>query len=147
MTSSTEQIGRTTPPAQYLVSREAVREYALAVGESNPLYLDLDAARIAGHDDLVAPPMFAAVYAGPAFAAAMRDPELGIDLTMLVHGGQEFEWGPLVVAGDQITTAIRLAEVSERLGMHFYVWQSSSQNQRDEEVSRGSWTVIVRPRE
>ena len=87
-------------------------------------HLALTLERLAGHDDLVAPPMFAAVYAGPAFAAAMRDPELGIDLTMLVHGGQEFEWGPLVVAGDQITTAIRLAA-----------------------VSRGSWTVIVRPRE
>jgi acyl dehydratase len=147
VTSSAEQIGRTLPPAQFLVSRETIREYALAVGESNPLYLDLEAARAAGYEDLVAPPMFAAVYAGPAFDAAMRDPELGIDLTMLVHGGQEFEWGPLVVAGDEITTAIRLAEVSERLGMTFYVWHSSSQNQREQEVSRGSWTVIVRPRE
>jgi acyl dehydratase len=66
---------------------------------------------------------------------------------MLVHGGQEFEWGPLVIAGDQITTEISLAAVNERAGLKFYVFHSNSLNQRDEEVCRGIWTVIVRPRE
>ena len=42
----------------YAVGREKIREYALAVGETNPLHLDLEAARAAGHADLVAPPMF-----------------------------------------------------------------------------------------
>jgi len=91
--------------------------------------------------------MFAAVYAGPAFAEAMFDPEIGIDFAMLVHGAQEFDWGPLVIAGDQITTEILLAAINERAGLKFYVFNSSSRNQRDEEVCRGIWTVIVRPRE
>jgi acyl dehydratase len=142
-----DEQGRHRPPQHYVVVREKVREYALAVGESNPLYLDLAAARAAGHADLVAPPMFAAVYAGAAFDDVMRDPELDIDLAMLVHGGQEFEWGPLVIAGDEITTEIALAEINSRLGMKFYVFHSSSRNQRDEQVCRGVWTVIVRPRE
>ena len=52
--------------ATYAIGREKVREYAYAVGESEPLYLDVEAARAAGYADVVAPPMFAAVYCGPA---------------------------------------------------------------------------------
>src|SRR5687768_826261 len=106
-------IGKTYPATTYAVGREKVREYAFAVGESEPLYLDVEAARAAGYDDVVAPPMFAVVYAMPAVAQAMFDPEVGIDFARLVHGGQEFEWGPLVVAGDEITTTASVADVSE----------------------------------
>jgi acyl dehydratase len=131
----------------YLVGREKIREYARAVGETEPLYLDLEAARAAGHPDLVAPPMFAAVYCAGAFERAMHDPELALDLPMLLHGGQEFEWGELVVAGDEITTEIALAEERERLGMRFYTFESRSRNQRGAEVCRGRWTVLIRGRE
>ena len=62
------------------------------------------------------------------------------------HGAQEFEWGPLVHAGDQITTSVRLESVSERIGMRFYVFESASANQRGDEVCAGRWTQIVRPR-
>ena len=98
------------------MGREKVREYARAVGETNPLHLDLDAARAAGYDDVVAPPMFAVVYAMPAVAAGMFDPEVGIDFARLVHAGQEFAWGPLVVAGDEISTIVSVKDVSERRG-------------------------------
>jgi acyl dehydratase len=131
----------------YVVGREKIREYARAVGETDSLHLDLEAARAAGHPDLVAPPMFAAVYCGGAFEAAMHDPELALDLPMLLHGGQEFEWGELVLGGDEITTEITLGEVSERLGMRFVVFESRSHNQRGEEVCRARWTLIVRPRQ
>jgi len=133
-------------PHTYAVGREKIREYARAVGESNPLHLDLAAARAGGHADLVAPPMFAVVYCAAAIEAALFDPDLGIDFEMLLHSGQEFEWGPLVVAGDEITTAVSLAEVSERIGMTFYVLASQSRNQRGDLVCAGRWTEVVRPR-
>jgi acyl dehydratase len=133
-------------PHTYAVGREKIREYARAVGETNPLYLDLAAARAAGHADLVAPPMFAVVYCAAAIEQALFHPDLGIDFEMLLHSGQEFEWGPLVVAGDEITTAVSLAEVSERIGMTFYVLASQSRNQRGELVCAGRWTEVVRPR-
>ena len=110
----------------YAVGREKVREYAHAVGETNPLHLDLDAARAAGHADLVAPPMFAAVYCGPAIGPAILDPEIGIDYSRMVHGGQELTWGPLVVAGDEITTEVEVADISERGGVGFFVFESRS---------------------
>ena len=98
----------------YAVGREKIREYASAVGETDPLYLDVEAARAAGYDDVVAPPMFAVVYAGRAVIPALFDPEVGINFAMLVHAGQEFRWGPVVVAGDEIAHDGRVKDVSER---------------------------------
>jgi len=144
MAVSTEVVGKTYPPSVYAVGREKVREYARAVGETNELYLDVDAAREAGHDDVVAPPMFAVVYAMPAVAAGMFDPEVGIDFSRLVHAGQEFEWGPLVVAGDEITTTVSVKDVSERRGSGFFVFESVSCNQRGDTVCTGIWSNIVR---
>ena len=87
-----------------------------AVGETNPLHFDPEAARAAGHADVVAPPMFAVVYSSPSIGPAIFDPEVGINFAMMVHGGQEFVWGPLVVAGDEITTDASVKEISERGG-------------------------------
>jgi acyl dehydratase len=126
------------------VGREKVREYARAVGETNPLYLDVDAARQAGYTDVVAPPMFAVVYSAPAVTPGMFDPELGIDFSRVVHGAQELAWGPVVVAGDEITTTATIKDVSERGGMGFFVFEAVSQNEREETVCTGTWTIIVR---
>jgi acyl dehydratase len=91
--------------------------------------------------------MFAVVYAAAAIGAAMFDEEVGIDFDRLLHGAQEFRWGPLVVAGDEITTSMTLKDVSHRAGMGWYVFESVSTNQRDETVSVGLWTNIVREAE
>jgi acyl dehydratase len=144
MPVKTTAIGKTYEPRVYAVGREKIREYAHAVGETNPLYLDLEEARAAGFADVVAPPMFAVVYSVPAMAPIVFDPEIGLNLAMMVHGGQEFEWGPLVVAGDEITTTATVKDIYERDGRGYYVMQSTSTNQRGERVCRGTWTNIVR---
>ena len=144
MPVNTQAVGKSYEPILYAVGREKIREYARAVGETNPLHLDLDAARAAGHDDRVAPPMFAVVYSALSVGPPIFDPEVGINFAMMVHGGQEFEWGPLVIAGDEISTALNVKEIYERDGRGFYVFESRSTNQRGEEVARGTWTNIVR---
>ena len=137
-------VGKSFPPTTYAVGREKIREYERATGETEPLYLDVDAARAAGFADLVAPPMFCVVYAAPAIWPAVVDPEVGIDFARMVHGGQEFRWGPLVVAGDEIRTAVSVKDVSTRAGLGFYVFESVSTNQRSETVCVGTWTNVVR---
>ena len=144
MPVSTAAVGKSFPPAVYAVGREKVKEYALAVGETNPLYLDPEAARAAGHRDVVAPPMFAVVYSAQAIAPAIFDPEVGINFALMVHGGQEFTWGPLVVAGDEITTVASVQSIDERDGKGFFVFESVSTNQDGEQVCVGTWTNIVR---
>jgi acyl dehydratase len=137
-------VGKTYPPTLYAVGREKIKEYARAVGETNPLHLDHEAARAAGYADVVAPPMFAVVYCSAAMGPAYFDPELGIDFSRLVHGGQEFKWGPLVVAGDEITTTVSVKSIDERAGNGFFVFESISTNQDGHTVSVGTWTNIVR---
>jgi acyl dehydratase len=140
----TEAIGKTYPATTYAVGREKIREYASAVGETNPLYFDVDVARAAGYRDVVAPPMFVVVYAGRSLAPALFDPEVGIDFPNMLHAGQELEWGPLVVAGDEIETTFTVKSIEERSGMGFYEFVSESRNERGETVCTGIWRQIVR---
>lgn len=144
MPVNTKAIGRSYEPLTYAVGREKIREYARAVGETNPLHLDLDAARAAGYADLIAPPMFAVVYGMPSIGPAIFDPDVEINFAMLVHAGQEFEWGPPVVAGDEIITVATVKDISEDEGRGYYVFETISKRQDGEQVSRGLWTNIVR---
>jgi acyl dehydratase len=147
MAVPTAAIGKRYAPDTYAVGREKIREFARATGETEPLYLDLEAARAAGHPDLVAPPMFAVVYQGSMMWQLLGDPELAIDFAHLLHGSQEFRWGPLVHAGDEITTITTVASITERAGLIFYVFEGESVNDRGERVATGIWTNIVRPPE
>src|SRR5258708_16155236 len=105
MPVSTGGGGKRYPATVYAVGREKIREYARAVGETNPVHFDVEAARAAGYADLVAPPMFAVVYSAPSVGPPIFDPDIELNFAMMVHGGQEFVWGEPVVAGDEVTTA------------------------------------------
>lgn len=137
-------IGKTYPASDYEVGREKIREYALAIGADNQVHFDRDAARGAGYRDVVAPPMFAVVYSAGAMGPAILDPEVGINLAAMVHGGQEFVWGEPVCSGDTITTTAEVKDISEKDGRGFYVFESVSTNQEGAEVVRATWTNIVR---
>jgi acyl dehydratase len=138
------KIGKTYPPYEYEVGREKIKEYANAVGEANPVHQDRQAAQAAGFRDVVAPPMFAVVYSAGAVGPAVLDPEIGIELPRMLHGSQEFEWGEPVCAGDTITTTTTVKDLYEKDGKKFYVFESVSKNQDDQEVVRAIWTNIVR---
>lgn len=137
-------VGKEYRPFEYEVGREKIREYANAVGETDAIYHDRDAARAAGFRDVVAPPMFAVVYSAGSVGPALLDPDVGLDLMRMVHGGQEFVWSEPVCAGDTITTTTTVREIYEKDGKGFYVFESASQNQDGQEVVRGTWTNIVR---
>jgi acyl dehydratase len=137
-------VGKVFPPVDYAVGREKIREFASAVGETNPLYFDVEAARAAGYADVIAPPMFAVVFASRSVGPALFDPEVGLNFAMMVHGAQEFVWGPPVVAGDEITTTTTVKDISDRGEMTFFVFESVSTNQQGEIVCTGTWTNIVR---
>jgi len=141
---NTDAIGKTYPPVAYAVGREKVREFASAVGEEGPLHHDPDAARAAGYADVVAPPMFAVVYSSRAMTPALFDPDVGIDFARMVHGGQEFVWGPPVVAGDEVVTEVEVKDIADRGGLQFFVFESRSTNQDGETVCTGTWTNVVR---
>jgi acyl dehydratase len=137
-------VGKEWPPATYEVGSEKIREYANAVGEASPIYHARGAAVAAGFRDLVAPPMFCVVYQWRAMAVAGTDPEVGMNLAALVHGGQEFVWDEPVCAGDVVSTTARSSEIYEKDGKGFYVFETVSSNQGGKVTVRGTWTNIVR---
>ena len=144
MPVETKAVGKTWEPATFEVEADRIRMYADAVGETGEVHHDAEAAKSAGFRDLVAPPMFAVVYSAPAMGPAILDPEVGINFPAMVHGGQEFQWGEPVCAGDEITTTALCAEIYEKDGKGFYVFETVSTNQDGAETVRATWTNIVR---
>ena len=137
-------VGKQYPPAVYAVGREKVKEYASAVGETNPLHLDPGAARAAGYADVVAPPMFAVVYQAPAVMPGIFDPEVGINFAMMVHSGQDFRWERVVVAGEELTSRASVSAIEEKGGMGFYDFEVVTQDGGGDTVCTGIWKMIVR---
>ncbi len=108
-----ELVGKRYPTTEpYLVGREKVREFATAIGDSNPNYHDLEVARANGYPDLIAPPTFPFVLTIKAMAGAMFDPELGVDYSRIVHGEQSFEYARPLVAGDEVVVKASLESIS-----------------------------------
>jgi acyl dehydratase len=95
----------------YLVGREAVRQFAAAVGSEHPLHHDVGSAREAGFADVVAPPTFAVVVAQPATDRMMADPAVGLEYSRIVHGEQTFVHHAPIVAGDELSATMTVAAV------------------------------------
>ena len=109
-------VGRSWPSQTYDVGREKIREFAAAVGATDAVHHDAEAARAAGHPDVVAPPTFAVVFTWAATRAAVDDPALGLDFSRVVHRDQDFTFARPVCAGDALTSTVSVEEVRELAG-------------------------------
>ncbi len=107
-------IGRKYGPLKYTVSLEKIREFANATGDNNPLYLDEDAAAKGPHGGIVAPPMFAVVWFHSLIAKPILDPDIDINIAMLVHGEQEYEFHSLVRPGDVVISEGEIAAIQAK---------------------------------
>ncbi|MBM7503352.1 MaoC family dehydratase N-terminal domain-containing protein [Agromyces aurantiacus] len=137
--------GRVFAPTQpYLVGREKVREFARAVFATNPINLDVEAARAAGHADVVAPPTFAVVVQEHTLAQLLAEPDAGIDFTRVVHGDQRFTSSRPIVAGDELTATLTVSSV-KTLGAHSMVTaESVITDAAGEHVVTAISTLVVR---
>jgi len=103
-------IGRTFPPSEpYEVSRTKIKEFADAIGDQNPIYRDADAAKAAGHLDVIAPPTFPIVVS--LGGASLADPELGLNYAMVVHGEERFVYTRPVRAGDVVVCETTITNI------------------------------------
>ena len=94
------------------VTAEDIKAFTEAVGDLNPLYLDVEAARQAGYPDVIAPPMFCMQMRG---GRMLPEVPLPSGLTSL-HAGQELDFYDEIVAGQTYTITARVAEVYEKTG-------------------------------
>jgi acyl dehydratase len=101
-------------PQTYVVSRHAIGDFARAINDDDPRYLDPEAARAAGYADVVAPPTFlVAVGARAQDGGPLHDPELGLDYSLVVHTEQKFALHRPVVAGDELTLVARISQMKD----------------------------------
>jgi acyl dehydratase len=139
-------IGKLLRPAVLDIERGRLRFFAQAIGESDPIYTDVDAARAAGYPDLPAPPtfLFAAELDGQSITAMLDD--LGVALNRILHGEQQFTYLAPVCAGDTVTVDSRVSDVYAKKGgaLEFIVKESMVTNQRGVKVAEMRSVIVVR---
>jgi len=133
---------------QLPVDREAIKEFALAVGEDNPIFFDPDAAKQAGLPDVAAPPTFTARQIFPV-PRQEREQRLGanLDYKRVLHGEQEFIYKRLPVSGETLTGKMRIAKDFTKEGkrggnMRFVTYESQFVDTEGEEVLTARYTLI-----
>ncbi len=92
------------------VERGRVALFAKAIGETDPVYFDLDAARVAGHPDLLAPPT---LLFGLDLERSQTLEVLaahGVDLSTVLHAEQRFAYHRDVHAGETLTVQAQFVD-------------------------------------
>ena len=111
MALNQDYIGKVYPagPA-YEVGREKIREFATAIGDSNPVFHDPAAAAALGYSDIIAPPTFAIIVSLKAVIGVAHDPDLGLDYSRVVHGDQRFVYTRPICAGDELVATATIED-------------------------------------
>ncbi|AWL40053.1 MULTISPECIES: MaoC family dehydratase N-terminal domain-containing protein [Streptomyces] len=136
-------VGRTYPPTPaYEVGREKIREFAEAVGDANPAYVDPEAAEALGYPDVIAPPTFVFSITFKAAGLVVRDPQLGLDYSRVVHGDQKFAYTRPVRAGDRLTVTSTIESIKSLAGNDVVDVRGEVHDASGEHVVT-AWTKLV----
>ena len=144
MSIETKFIGKTYPAHTYEVGKEKIKEYAKAIKNLDPHYLDDDFAKKSKYGAIIAPPTFAVVFGAYLIEPVFTDKELNLNMAMLVHGEQELEFLEVVKAGDAITTSAKISDIKNKEKLDVISLELNSKNQHGKNVSRGTYTFVVR---
>jgi acyl dehydratase len=130
--------------ASYLVGREKIREFAKAVFSNDPANLDLEAAKNQGYRDLIAPPTFAVVIQERSLTQVIGDKEAALDFSRVVHGDQRFIHARPILAGDELTSELKVASVKQLAGNSMVSFQTQIFDANQELVCTAISTLVVR---
>jgi acyl dehydratase len=117
------------------VTAESITKFCKAIGDTNPLFTDEDAARNGPYGGIVAPPSYSVTFRNGRhfFTHVPRFGKGGFD------AGKDVEFVSHIRPGDQITLSSAVKEIYEKTGrsgsMVFVVVRSTLKNQRDEVVA------------
>lgn len=138
-------IGRSFPAsAPYEVSRVKIKDFANAIGDSNPAYLDTDAAKALGHPDVIAPPTFAIVISFQMGAQVVFDQGLGLDYSRVVHGEQSFTYVRPIHAGDVLVGTPRITDIRDAGRNELLTWEAVITTVDGEHVCTAVNTLVSR---
>jgi acyl dehydratase len=108
-------IGKESPPFVLTVERGRIKEFARAIGDSNPAYLDDRVGQASEWGDIIAPPTFLTTFRDGADSATFLK-DLGTDISRVLHGEQEFEIFRPIRPGETFTCRSRVIDVYEKTG-------------------------------
>jgi acyl dehydratase len=139
-------IGHELPASELPIERSRLRFFAKAIGETDPVYSDVQAARAAGYADLPAPPTFlfaAELDSGAAFGLLQ---DLEIPIARLLHGEQSFDYHRAACVGDTVTVRSIVTDIYDKKNgaLEFVVKTSRATNQRQELVAELRTTLVCR---
>ncbi|MEV6067213.1 MaoC family dehydratase N-terminal domain-containing protein [Nocardia sp. NPDC052001] len=139
-------IGTELPATTLTIDAGRLRFFAKAIGETDPVYTDLDAAQAAGYRDLPAPPTF-------LFSIELENPDpftflaaAGVDLRFVLHGEQSFVYHSAAVAGDVLTATPRITDVYSKKGgaLEFIVKETAVTRADGAAVAELKSVIVVR---
>lgn len=139
-------IGHALPPSVLPIERSRLQFFAQAIGETDPVYTDVAAARDAGYADLPAPPtfLFAAELDSGASNQLLED--LQIPIAKLLHGEQSFTYVRPACVGDTVTVHSTVTDIYAKKNgaLEFVVKTSRATNQRQELVAELRTVLVCR---
>ncbi|MGH3661966.1 MAG: FAS1-like dehydratase domain-containing protein [Micromonosporaceae bacterium] len=143
MTLDPSHIGRSCQLTEpYEVGREKIREFAFAIGDSNPVYHDPEAAKALGHPDVIAPPTFPIVFTFAASNPLLE--QLGVELSQVVHGDQRFAYTRPIHPGDRLACAVEIENIRAMAGNSLLTMRAVVTTTEDEPVVTAWSTLVVR---
>ncbi|MBJ8340200.1 MaoC family dehydratase N-terminal domain-containing protein [Antrihabitans sp. YC3-6] len=144
MALDTTIIGTTFPGTELTLDAGRLRFFAKAIGETNPIFTDPEAARAAGHRDIPAPPTF-------FFSIELENPnpfgwaaDLKIDLRYVLHGEQRFVYHSTAYPGDTLTATSTISDIySKKGGALDFIVKDTAVTRADGSAVADLTTIIV----
>lgn len=137
--------GRAYPAVgPYHVGSEDIRNFAAAVKNTHAHHHDVEAARAAGHKDLVAPPTYLVTIAQRAEALMVNDPDAAVDFSRVVHADQRFTHHRAVVAGDELFAQATVTAVKELAGNRLLTTETEISTTDRAPVATITSTLLIR---
>ena len=140
------KVGQTFGPHTVTVEEGRLRFFAKAVGETNPVYTDIEAAKKAGYQSLPAPPSFTHCLQFDRPNPYEVVEFLGIPIKKLLHGEQSFVFHKPICAGDRLVFETEITDIYDKKGgaLEFAVTTTRFSNQDDEVVVEARSVLVVR---
>ena len=138
-------VGKEYPPYAVTVERGRIKDFARAIGDLNPFYLDDEVGRASPWGDVIAPPTFPISFRDDAIDL-LRD--IGTDVSRLLHGEQEFEIFQPLRPGQTYLCRSKIVDQYEKTGksgaMGFVVRETTITDTDNEVVARMRGITVVR---
>ena len=109
------KIGYSFPPFTVIVERAKIRELALAIGDTNPIYHSQQGAQAEEYVDTPLSPTTATTFlfwANTHFVENLR--ELGLDVMRLMHREENYEYLAPIQIGETLTGVMTVIDGSSR---------------------------------